>query len=282
MARSKAVREEVLALDNFRSQISGFGGQDMEERELLQVHHDKRLGMGGSRERDTVENCITVTTTEHGWLHASPPVITIKQWDRDAGILEVFDHQSVLLGGPGPVPHDNLWFYGQRLKEEGEQITTRLSAYSLIERDVARDAYRLKHRFHTIDPAVTFLEYLAARGLASSALNDAALLYARSLELGFEWKDGVTATDYRRQLKDAGLIKQRKFWHMSFKSGRVLRAVIRLGWLRLTYCTSDEFADTGRIGLKLGKLFILRSVKGKLLGSDGKELPYTELEESEK
>ena len=277
MTRSKVVREEVLRLDNYHCQITGFDGRDLGDRPRLAVHH--RISIGGSGEKvDTVANGITLRNDIHTpFVHDR--ALTIDKWDRDAGILEVYDHQGVLISEPGPVRHDDLWFHRVGWKQEGEQITTRLGAYALIELDVARDAYRLKHRFHLLDSKATFVEYLAGHGLAL-ALNDAALLYARSLELDFEWKDGVTATDYRRKLKDAGLIPQRKFWHVSLKSNRVLRAMIKLGWIGFVYCTSDEFADAGLIGFKAGKRFILRSVKGKLL-LDGKELPYTVLEEED-
>jgi len=270
MTRSKAIREEVLKLDHYHGQISGFDGRDLGERSRLAVHHVDPLGGGGE---DTVKNGITLRSDIH-MPFIEDKALTIEKWDRDAGILEVIDHQGVLIEEPGPVPHEKLWFHRARLKEEGEVITTRLSVYARIERDVARDAYRLKHRFQTIDPEVSFLEYLASRGLASATLNNAALLYAKSLKLGFEWKDGVTATDFWRQLKDAGLVKQRKYWHVAFKHAGMLRFLVKVKAIKISHCTSDEFADIGKAGFKAGKLFQIKAVRGKLLGPDGKEIAH--------
>lgn len=267
MTRNAAVRQEVLRLDGYRCQITGFDGRDLEERSRLAVHHVDPLGGGGP---DTVENCITLRSDIH-MPYIEDKALTIEAWDRDAGILEVVDHQGV-LGSPGPIPHEELWFHRARLKEEGEEITTRLGAYARIEREVARDAYRLKHRYQAIEPGVSFLEYLASRGLSSGMLNNAALLYAKSLELDFEWPDNVTAADFRRQLKDAGLLKARAYWHVAFTSRLALRLLLKTKVIEIIYCTSDEFADTGRIGLRAGKWFRIKAVKGRLLGPDGEEV----------
>jgi hypothetical protein len=266
--RSEAVRQAVLKADDYRCQITGFDGRDLNERSKLAVHHVDPIGGGGP---DTVENGITLRSDIH-MPYVEDKALTIEKWDRDAGILEVIDHQGVLLDEPGPVPHDDLWFHRARLKAEGEEITTRLSVYARIERNVARDAYRLKHRYAAIEPGVSFLEYLASRGLNSSVLNKAALLYEKSLTLDLEWKDGVTATDYRRQLKDAGFVATREFWHVAFKDEETARSLVEGGAIEIHRCTDDAFADCGAIGLRVGKWFKIKAGKGETLTLDEVEL----------
>lgn len=280
MTRDRAIREEVLELDGFRSQITGFDGRDIEERKLLAVHHDKRLGMGGVYSRDTIDNCITITVKEHSWLHSSPPVITIDKWDREAGILEVTDRKGVLLEEPGPVPREKLYFYRSRLKAELEQCVTAMQGVYQTDRARAFVLWRLwiNDNYKEIEEATSFPAFAGSLGWPARRVDALATLYDEGRRGGVLWPAKMTATDYRRQLRNAGKLAVRDYWHVAFRDTPTLLRLITQEDLVLKRCTSDEFDEhvkpLAAIGLKVNSWFKLKADKGELSGPNGEVIPF--------
>lgn len=192
MARSEAVRKEVLRLDGNRCQITGARGDEVP----LQVHHWHPLGIGGSKVRDTVENGITLATRIHlDGLHpgVSVPTVRIVKWDRaDKEDGLVVERRSG-VGEPWEKwPKEELWFYQRQ--EHLEQVEARIQGLSAIERDVARDLWELSEGYSLLDPdAVSFAQYAAARGWSSNKATKAARAYEWVQEHALTWPQGVTA-----------------------------------------------------------------------------------------
>ena len=256
MTRSDAVREEVKRLDGYRCQVCGAGA----ETAVLEVHHVRPLGLGGSVERDTVENCITLCGQCHHDVTNGKRWIQI--WDRAAGLFVWCDQ----LHKPMDVP---LWFHRRRDAERGEAITTRLTAYALIDRDVAEDAFELRSVYKAVDPeAKSFPAYLAERGI-DPRLAKAAALYGKSRECGLEWGAGVTATDYRRQLKDAGKVEARTFLALVFRDAETVKRLVNAGDIGFMRRTDDQLADMGCECVRAGKLFKISKEQGDLVLRDG-------------
>jgi len=293
MSRSQAVRNEALELDGFRCQISGFDGRSEENRRQLEVHHWEPLGMGGSDELDTVANCITLhapihVAVETGQLviakwqrphfsydEARDPVIVLRE-----RILEVIDNQNVLGHGIGKVDHAHLWFYRRHVVEQLEEIETRIHGLAMLDGFVAKDLYELKRdkNWRELEPNTSFSAYCASRGWNARKANSLANLYAKSLEVGIEWQEGETETDFARRLKDAGKIEPREFIHLRMPSTGKLIELINRGDLRVCRCTDDDAALMEGIGVKAGKLFRLRSEDGVLMGQDGEVIPVAKLD----
>ena len=255
MSRSSSVREKVLELDGHRCQICGADGRDGVV--ALEVHHVVPLGMGGSEERDTVNNGLTLCARCHKRVHAA--VLAIEEFDREGWALTVTEDGDLL----------DVWMFHREEAERGEEITTRLTAYSLIDRDVAKDAHELKAVFKAVDPeAVSFKQYLASRGI-NPALDKAANLYGKSLKCEVPWDDKMSATDYRRLLLDSGVNEPRVYWHWRFESPEKIRELIANGVLRVVRCTDDDAAEEWGVGIKAGKYYGLRAAGGELADVHG-------------
>ncbi len=279
MSRDEATRRQVLNLDRYRCQICGIS-------ENIQVHHVVPLGMGGSQERDVPENMITLCATCHEKLHAAK--FFIEKWDRANHILEISDEtHHIITHNPKALKKlfgtDKLWFYRKNDAEKGIEITNRLSAYSLIDRDVAKDAYELSQIYKTVDPeARSFKDYLASRGI-NPDLSSIAKLYKKSLELNFPWQEGWTATDYRRQLKDAGMIKPRKSYWLIYRPLQVVNAGPEGMIVGVWHGTADQVADTidisrNEVAVKIGRAFGLTIENGQAITREGKSMAIRNLD----
>ena len=285
MSRNEAVRQEVLRLDEYRCQITGRLGPQAGGDNLLQVDHVRELGMGGSDARDVVENMITLYLPVHKMK--TDKKFFIEKWDRANGVLEISDEtHHIITRNPKALKKlfdiEELWFYRKDKAEKGIEITNRLSAYSLIDRDVAKDAYELSQMYKTEDPeAKSFKEYLASRGI-DPALRSIASLYKKSLDLNFPWEEGWSATDYRRQLKDAGLIKARRSHWLVYKP---LQAVNSNGQgivIGIFRGTDDQMADAidpskGEIAVRIGRAMGIKLENDQAILRNGENLAVKNL-----
>lgn len=274
MSRSQAVRNEALALDDHRCQITGKAAKD---GAILEVHHVQPLGMGGSDALDTVENCITLEARIHQMVESG--ALVIARWTRGAE-FEVIDNQDVLGFGKGRLDHKHLWFHRRHKVEELEQIETRIHGLAMLDMNVAKDLYELKRdkNWRELEPGVSFAAYCASRGWNASKASSLANLYAKSLKLEVEWPDGETETDFRRRLKDLGAVEPREYWHCRVKDESVLRDLIGTGSLRIYRCTDDDAADMEGIGFKIGKMFGLRSEDEGLMSRDGEPIAVSAID----
>jgi len=253
MSRSQSVREEALRLDGYRCQVCGAD----RDTAVLEVHHVRPLGMGGAYTRDVVENCITLCAEHHQDVENGKR--WIQEFDRDRNVFVWCDQMHKPM-------NIELWFYRRQDAERGEQITTRLSAYAMIDKDVARDAHELRQVFKAVDPeSRSFKEYLAERGI-DPRLDRAAQLYSKSLDCDVRWEEGVTATDYRRMLRDAGKSDPRKYFYAKLPPGTEFYRTANEQKLR------DQM-DFGEKLVKIGKtVWGLRSDRGVLVDPDGNEM----------
>jgi len=112
MSRDAEIRRQALERDGYRCQITGYG-RTPEERERLRVHHWKRLGMGGSEERDVLDNLITLGPIIHEFeIHpgVSIPTKRIVKWDphdeENGLIVEVRGED----GEWREMDRDGIWF----------------------------------------------------------------------------------------------------------------------------------------------------------------------------
>ena len=277
MSRSQAVRNEALELDGFRCQITGFDGRSEEGRKQLEVHHARPLGMGGSDELDTVENCITLRADIHHAVETGQLVIA--EWCRGE-LLEVIDNQNVLGDGKGRVDPKLLWFYRRHIVEELEQRETRVHGLAMLDSSVAEDLYYLKRdkNWRELEPNTSFSAYCASRGWNASKASSLANLYRQSLETGVEWMDGETETDFKRRLKDAGKVEPRIYTHIRIRDEAELLQLIRQGSLSIVRCTDDKAAELDGIGVKAGKWFRVHSDNGELVGISGTRIPVRKLD----
>jgi len=275
MSRSNAVREEALRLDGNRCQITGYDGRSEEGRRHLEVHHVRPLGVGGSDEKDVVENCITLQAHVHVMVETGQLVIA--EWDRANGVLSVIDNQDVLGHGVGKVDISKLWFYRRHDAEEGQAILTQLSSFAMLDSTIAERVYRLGQVVAATDPdARTLRECLASKGLDTRRLIGAASLWAKSLHNDVPWQDGTTVSDYRRLLKESGHGSKRKYFYV-----RIRGSVNRIGerpevYYRTAY--EQELRDEMVIGDRLYKLaktvYGIRAENGHLMRPDGSEEPF--------
>jgi len=289
MGRSQAVRSEALNLDGFRCAITGFDGRSEEGRKQLEVHHVEKLGMGGSDERDTVENCITLHAPVHVMVQTGQLVIA--EWKRAygekltcdeevlydrrvAGVLEVIDNQDVLGHGVGRVSHDHLWFYRRHDAEEGQEILTQLSSFAMLDSTIAERVYRLGQVVDVTDPASrTLRECLASNGLDTRRLMGAANLWEKSLD-GLEWPEGMTVSDYRKMRNEAGHGSKREYFYVKIPAKSWLTGARPEVYYRTAY--EAELRDTMEIGSRLYKIgktvWGLRAEGGDLFGPEGNKV----------
>lgn len=276
MSRSEVVRQEAMRLDGYRCVICSFDGRDIHERlGVLSTHHDEKLGMGGSRELDTVENSVTLCWgVDSCHQHIENLALEIVEWNRAAGVLTVIDHQGVRWKKKGRIPSGRLWFYRRKLAEELEPVEARIQGLHMIDGDVAGDLWRLwkDDAYKVLDPdMVSFAQYAASRGWNARRASRMANLYDTAEQLRIPWPSGTSATDFQRQLKDAGKIEPREYWYLIFgldykDSMRIVR-------------TDDEDAlyvglHPWQVAVKVGKWFKVKVDKGKLSGPDGEVIPF--------
>ena len=259
-------RDTILKADGYCSQISGFDGRDEQARANLTAHHLERRGMGGIPSRDTIENGITLTNEEHAWEHAG--AIIIHEWDREGGELIVEDVQGV-LGEPGFIPQERLWFYAGRLKKELEAEEGLIVELNGSDREVARLYWRrwVHKNFKLVDSeAPSFRAYTEARDWPTNRAEKLAKLYDFSRTSGVEWLPGETSRAYAKRIKTGGE-SGRAWFYARIPAGAVT-------WYR----TSNEGAlrDTmqpGDVLIKAGKVvYGARADDGKLFGPDGGEI----------
>ena len=259
MSRSEAVRQKVLEIDGHQCQICG-------ATENLHVHHVVPLGMGGSDERDVPENMITLCAACHDKVHAGK--LHIERWDRDAGVLAVTDQES------RRIPDEKIWFYRRKLAEELQPIEARIQGLHQIDGQVAGDLYRLweNDNYRALDPeAKSFRDYSESRGWDTARAVRLVNLYRQAQELGLEWPAGMTATDFRRELRNAGKIPGRAFWYVIF-------SLMRVDYPRIVRTDNpDELVESLRgdeVAVRVGKWFGLQAKDGKLLDRDGNPIEY--------
>jgi len=261
MPRSQAVRYEALRLDGERCQVCGANGRT---GAVLEVHHVDALGIGGSDERDTVENAITLCGSCH--VKIGNGQLFIETWDRQT--LEVFDSER------RRIQPESLWFYRRKDAEEGEQILSELSRFTMLDKTIAERVHRLGEVVKSADPdARSLRECLASHGLLASQLLSASKLYARSLETQVEWPDGMSVSDYRRMLAMSGHEAKREYFYIVIPARSWLTGARPEVYYRTAY--EAELRDTMDIGdrcYKLGKVvWGLRAENGHLIRPDGSE-----------
>ena len=308
MSRSQAVREEALRLDGYRCQICGYDGNGEQFRPWVVPHHGvaeggRKLGMGGSDEQDNVENVITLCTglgamglppnrkdflgpnegSCHTMVEAGKWIIAKWKRDIESAEFKIGDETSFTLKSGGlevldierrKIPHDKLWFYRRKEAEEGEQILSELSRFTLLDKTIAESVHRLGQVVKSADPdARSLRECLASRGLLASQLLSAARLYAKSLETHVAWPDGMSVSDYRGLLNDSGHGSQREYFYVMIPA----RSWLTGARPEVYYRTAHEQAlrDTMEMGARLYKIaktvWGLRADGGKLIRSDGSE-----------
>lgn len=264
MTRDKALREMVLSMDG-ECQICG-------STENLHVHHVIPLGMGGSKERDVPENMIVLCATCHDKVHAGK--LHIERWDRNAGVLAVTDQES------RRIPDEKLWFYRRKLAEELQPIEARIQGLHQIDGQVAGDLYRLweNDNYRALDPeAKSFREYSESRGWDTRRAVNLVNLYRRAQELGLEWPMGMTATDFRRELRNAGEIKERAFWYVVFEPMHGISPRHERSPIIVRTDNPDALVDSleeGEVAVRVGKWYGLQAKDGKLIDRDGNPVEY--------
>jgi len=254
MARDEAARQEALKRDGYQCQICG-------ATENLHIHHVNPLGMGGSGYKDVPENMITLCAECHRKIHDGK--LHIERWDLNDGVLAVTDMES------RRIPDEKLWFYRRKLAEELKPIEARLQQLHVIDGNVAADLYRLwkDDAYLALDPeAKSFRDYTESRGWDTRRALELVRLYRRAEELGIEWPAGMTATDFRRQLKNAGKIKRQSWWYVVFPIDSPIK-IMRTD-------NEDELVEnlgSGQVAARVGKWLGLQAKGGKLYDRDGRE-----------
>jgi hypothetical protein len=251
MSRSEEVRLAALERDGYRCQICG---RDVKEQ--LEVHHIRPLGMGGSEERDTLDNMITLCADCHRDIHNNRLTI-VKGYDD----LEVVDQEG------RKVDHDHIWYYRRAFAEELEKVEARVMGLQLIDNAVAHDIWRLwkDNAWKYLDPdARSWKEYCASRSWGVSRATRLAKMVEKGLELDIEWSDGETESDYKRKLP----YKPQAYFYLRLLSGGGHE------WHRTA--NEDELRDKmefGDILIKVGKtVWGIRSEKGKLIDPEGNRM----------
>ena len=267
------LKEQVKRLDGYRCQICGRGVPD---GVTLDVHHWKEnRGMGSKESVNRPENLITLCRQCH--LKFSGPGMPWKivEFDRDKGILEVIDSEG------RRIPHSKLWFYRQALAEKLQPIEARLQALHQIDGKVAKDLYTLweDDNYKVLDPdATTFKEYLASRGMDVARAMRLIKLYQRAIELGIEWPAGMSLSDFRRQLQDAGEIKPQSYWYIVFKPSMIQNSPVRIVRTDDVEALLDTLKPT-EAAVRAGKLFRIKAKGETLTDENGFEIPFTRIPE---
>ena len=181
MARSEAVREEVLELDGRRCQICGAD-------ESLEVHHIASLGMGGSEELDTAENMITLCSGCHRVIHAG--VMRVSHWDRDDKkgglVLEQREGDTWM-----EARKRELWFYKRQDAEMLEQEIEMVREIQLVESKHARIMAHIWENYMLISDAASPESYVAQLGVDSTRAQDEVDAIEWIDRNGLEWPPEV-------------------------------------------------------------------------------------------
>ena len=273
MSRSEAVRQAALKRDGYRCQITGRAGPQAGGDNPLEVDHVRELGMGGSKERDVVENLITLYLPIHRMK--TEKKFFIEKWDPGRGILEISDETHHIITHDAKALKrlfgvERLWFYQKKLAEELQPIEARLQQLHVIDGNVAADLYRLwkDDAYLALDPeAKSFKDYAASRGWDTRRALELVRLYRRAEELGIEWPAGMTATDFRRELKNAGKIKRQSWWYVVFPIGSPIK-IVRTD-------NEDELVEnleSGQVAARVGKWIGLQAKGGKLYDRNGQQI----------
>lgn len=277
--RSKEVREKAFEIDKNTCQICGLVCENEYMKKFLAPHHVEEVGMGGSKELDTLDNVITVCYglprgrktilrsgegSCHQMLHNGELIIEEFERDGNGNIvnLAVKDKAGNQI---------DTWWDILKQVEIGRQIAERLKEKSIEDREVAHDAFILQQIFDLISPERSFKQYLSSEGI-DSRMERLANLFARSLELGAPWPDGVSAKDYRQSLKDSGKTKERMFYHLLFKDEETLFRLLNNGDVRITHDVDSKLSDQYPVGVRVNKWWRIKPSKGHLYLS-GRSLP---------
>jgi len=284
MTRSSSVRGEVLELDGHRCQICGYDGRDEQFRPWVVPHHGVqtgKLGMGGSAERDTVENAVTLCSTVDGL--GLPPnrgsffglanegschrlvedgLVHILNWDPEQRTFDVTDTEN------RRVDPARLWCHRRRQAEELEMIEGALHGVHKADGQVAYGLWRLwkGDAFKALDPdAKSFRAFCEARDWRTSSCVEMAETYELSKEGGLEWVPGEMMRAFKKRAKDAGLIAPRSYFYVRLPE-------------EIYYRTADEegLREQMPMGcrlLKIGKtVWGLRANGGRLLDPNDEEI----------
>ena len=277
MSRSQTVREEALRLDGYRCQICG---ADKRTGAVLEVHHVDPLGIGGSDERDTVENAITLCGLCH--VKVGNGQLFIEKWDRDAAAamrrggaavpcLEVYDADS------RKIPHEQLWFYRRKEAEELEGVEESIHGVHRADGGVAYALWRLwnKDAFKALDPdAKSFKAYCEARDWRTTSCVEMAETYSLSKENDFEWLEDETMRAFKGRARAKGLIGNREYHYVMIPPKSWLTGARP----EVYYRTAHEQAlrDTMDIGARLYKIgktvYGLRAEGGDLIDPEGRKV----------
>jgi len=267
MSRSEAARQEALARDGFRCQVCGKDGRDITERGSLHVHHVESLGMGGSTERDTADNMITLCVDCHKKVHDY--ALSIVRWGE--GEFEVTDREG------RKIDHRRLWFHRRARAEQLQPIEATIQGMYRVDGSVAEALHTLwkDDAWQYLDPeAKSYRDFAASRGWDVRRAVELAKLYDKGLGRGLEWPPGTTASEYRRTLKNLGAIKKREWWWVTFSSKEKLIELVNRGDIVVERATDDAYFDEGKIGIRVGKCSRLKTGKGTFATLDGVNL-YT-------
>lgn len=197
MGRSEEVRQQALERDGFRCQITGFGRNE-EERKLLEVHHWKRLGMGGSDEPDTLDNVITLGPLHRLEIHPSVSVPTkrIVKWepaDQEDGLV-VEERVDFDEAGPFtwvPIDKSELWFYRRHDAAALEKEIDLVRQIQLTEPKRAEIMAHIWEHYDLVSDAASPEQFVAGLGLDSTRAKDEAKAARWIKENGLTWPDGV-------------------------------------------------------------------------------------------
>ena len=193
------MREEALARDGFRCQITGFGGSEWEGKGMLEVDHWLNLGAGGSEERDDVKNCITLQTEihrthKHG---ATIPMIRIIHWDPEdlIGGL-VVERRSLADGTIGewePYPKFELWFFRRQIVDHVKENMGNMHQIQTLTGFHAMTLFEFRLVWQDIDPtAASFDQLVSGMGWDPQAAHDLADKHLWLLDHKCAWPEGLT------------------------------------------------------------------------------------------
>ena len=196
MSRSAKVREEAYRLDDYHCQVCGLDARNYPDRITISPHHNERLGMGGSDERDTVENVITLCVGPNSCHdRETRGLLKIENFSREKGTMEVYVRNSVQEEWRR-LPDEEVWFHRKRRKDQAEQALERLQTIMKADTLFARDMWLLSQGYKEIDPtARSFTEFVSSYGWRPNAAEAAAAAWKYVQENHLNWPEGV---NYRK------------------------------------------------------------------------------------
>ena len=185
MSRSEMVRQDSLRLDKKRCQICG-------NEEGLNVHHIQPLGMGGSVEKDSIENTITLCTECHGKVHNAVPVLRILHWDRTDKEGGLIVERREGAGDDWHLwPKSKLWFYQRQEAEALESEIEMVRQVQLVESKHAAIMAHIWRTYALISDAKSPEQFVAGLGLDSNKARDEARAAQWIEDNGLTWPDGA-------------------------------------------------------------------------------------------